>query len=81
VQTHCPNLILLDLNMPVMGGMEFLRALVAIGAGYITQQRVVVLSSSVHAGNVMAARQMGVRLYVDKPLTQEKIDRLRIMCQ
>jgi CheY-like chemotaxis protein len=76
---HCPDLILLDLKMPVMDGMEFLEALAAIGAGYITHQRIVILSSSVHAGDVMAAQRMGVRLYLDKPLTGEKIDRLRNM--
>jgi two-component system, chemotaxis family, protein-glutamate methylesterase/glutaminase len=59
-----PDLILLDLEMPEMGGLEFLRH-----ARLKTRAKLVVLSSVAEAGsaNAMKARTLGADAVVMKP--------------
>lgn len=59
-----PDLILLDLEMPEMGGLEFLRH-----ARLKTRAKLVVLSSAAEAGsaNAMKARTLGADAVVMKP--------------
>ena len=61
-----PGIILLDLSMPVQGGLEFLRNLKAEPA--LRSIPVVVLSASRHDRDLRAAYDSGAAGYVVKPI-------------
>lgn len=70
-----PPLILLDLNMPVLNGIEFLARYAQLPP---TTPRpvVVVLSSSDHALDVARAQLLPADSFLTKPLTREKVTAL-----
>jgi CheY-like chemotaxis protein len=72
---HCPELILLDINMPIMDGFEFLEALQQSAVLSAAAIRIVVLSSSTHHLDRVRAKSYPVIDYVEKPLTLEKLSR------
>jgi len=59
-----PDVILLDIEMPVMDGIEFMKAYSAVGQG-----KIVILSSVAQAGSsaAMEARQLGAVDVIPKP--------------
>lgn len=67
----CPDLILLDLHMPVMDGFEFLQELTRLGLSAVIRDSVVVLTTSDNAGDQWEANQLRVKDYLVKPLTPE----------
>ncbi len=67
----CPALVLLDVHMPVMDGIDFLEAYVQPPA---PPPVVIVLTTSVHARDQARAAQLPVVDWVSKPLTREKIN-------
>lgn len=83
LQTYCfsaslqeeafPDLILLDLNMPVMDGLEFLEELMQLGQAALICASVVMLTTSDHAEDRLQADRLQVKDYLMKPLTAEKM--------
>ena len=73
VAKGCPDLILLDLNMPMMDGFEFLERLTQLGQTALIQQSVVVLTTSENGEDYHEARRWQVKDYLVKPLTLEKM--------
>ncbi len=69
----CPDLILLDLHMPVMDGFEFLEELTRLGLSSLIRESVVVLTTSDNAGDQWEADQLRVKDYLVKPLTPESL--------
>jgi len=69
-----PALVLLDLNMPVMGGIEFLEAYQALPQ--LQQQAVVivVLTTSMHSRDLNRVEELPIAGLASKPLTREKLD-------
>jgi CheY-like chemotaxis protein len=72
--TECPVLVLLDIHMPVMGGIDFL-------AAYQPQPpaqdiRVVILTTSVHPYDLERLQGLPYLAVLQKPLTRAKIDTL-----
>src|SRR5690606_32722874 len=67
----CPELILLDLNMPVIDGMEFLE----IYKGYVKckdYSKIVILTSSKRTNDKTQALNSGlVSDFIEKPLTED----------
>lgn len=68
-----PDLILLDLNMPVMDGLEFLQELMHLGQAALICASVVMLTTSDHAEDQLQAGRLRVKDYLMKPLTAEKM--------
>lgn len=66
-----PDLILLDWNMPVMDGIEFLRALRARPDG--ASPKVVFCTTEYEAGHIREAIAAGADEYVMKPFDHETL--------
>lgn len=68
----CPDLILLDINMPIMNGFEFLEQLKQIQPLQCNSTRIVFLTSSAYEQNAERLKQYNIE-YITKPLTEEKL--------
>jgi len=66
-----PCLILLDLNMPVMGGIEFLRVVKGNGLD-LKRIPVVVLTTSEEQQDKVESFNMGVAGYIRKPVDYQR---------
>lgn len=69
--THCPDWILLDLNMPIMNGMELLEELAALQQMELIHQSVTILTSSASPKDRAQTSRYGVKGYLTKPLTED----------
>ncbi len=67
-----PDVILLDWNMPVMSGIEFLRALAQ--AEIARRPKVVFCTTENDAGHIRAAIDAGADEYMMKPFDRETIE-------
>jgi len=67
-RTQHPDLILLDVEMPGMGGLEVLRVLHADGAFATTP--IVMISSLTGAERAAEAKAMGAAEYLTKPISR-----------
>ena len=73
---HCtgsgmPDVVLLDWNMPVMSGMEFLRALRRVEGG--DAPKVVFCTTENDIAHIRAAIEAGADEYVMKPFDRETL--------
>lgn|SRR5690554_1339138 len=66
-----PDLIFLDLNMPVMNGFEFLSVFQGFPTAYRKEVKIVVLTSSNNIADRKKAKDFNVAGYINKPLTIE----------
>ena len=66
-----PDLILLDLNMPLMDGFEFLDACGKLNLPNIKKIKFIVVTSSDNPDDIGKARKMGVSGYITKPVSED----------
>lgn len=69
-------LVLLDVNMPVMDGIEFLEAYRQLSAAEQASAVVVMLTTSMHSSDLARINELPIAGLVSKPLTREKLDTL-----
>jgi CheY-like chemotaxis protein len=67
-----PELILVDLKMPVMDGFEFVDAFRKLGLPQ-QQTRIVMLTTSSNPKDIDQMKEKGIEDFFDKPLTEEKM--------
>ncbi|GGK62812.1 response regulator [Rufibacter glacialis] len=70
-----PSLILLDINMPVMDGFEFLALFEKLDAKFLEDVVLALLTTSEHGQDTERAAASGIP-YLIKPLTAEKVQEL-----
>lgn len=68
-----PDVILLDLNMPVLDGFGFLEAFQRLNMPNKERITVIIVTSSNDPKDVERARKMGITHYLTKPLSEEKL--------
>lgn len=71
--TSCPDLILLDVNMPVMDGFEFLEEFHKMTSLKHDNTTIVMLTTSSNQRDTEKARRYKVACYLEKPLTEDSI--------
>ena len=69
---YCPELILLDINMPIMDGFEFLEEFEKLPYIQSNPIPVLLLTTSTNLKDVEKAKKFNVAGYIEKPLTEEK---------
>ena len=69
-----PDYILLDINMPIMNGWEFLDEYKRINLDPLGKSKIYIISSSVFSNDINKARSYPlVKDFISKPLNVEKI--------
>ena len=72
--TAGPVLVLLDVNMPVMNGLEFLEAYQQLPPDRRQAVVIVMLTTSLHPRDLARLQALPVAGLVSKPLSEEKIN-------
>ncbi len=72
--TSCPALILLDVNMPAMNGMEFLEAYQRLPQEHRDAIIIVVLTTSMNSADLARLDELPIAGLASKPLTPDKVN-------
>lgn len=76
-QEKMPDVIFLDINMPIMNGWEFLDEYEKIKSLVQKETSIYMLSSSVYNDDIKKAETYtSVKKFISKPLTLEKLENL-----
>jgi CheY-like chemotaxis protein len=74
-----PEVIFIDLNMPLMDGFQFIQALLRNKNEDIQNIKLVILTSSVHEMDRIKAKEISDNIaFLNKPLTKEMLERISV---
>lgn len=71
-----PEVVLLDLNMPIMNGFEFLQAFRNLEFKEKDNILIILVTSSNSPSDIEKARSLGIRYYLTKPVSAEIIKKI-----
>ncbi len=72
-----PDVMFIDLNMPIMNGFEFIEDFQKINDPKLLECKIVILTSSISNSDKIKAEKIGSSIsFVNKPLTNEILDGL-----
>jgi len=80
---ECPDLILLDINMPKKDGFDFLEAFRILSSVHVVQAVIVVLSNMSDKREKARLEAYQVHSFMSKPITEEKLSKIisqRVSC-
>lgn len=69
----CPELIFLDIEMPVMDGYSFLESFEDLSFLNKDKVNIVMLTNTSDPEAIERCRKMGARFFITKPLTEDKV--------
>lgn len=73
IETKLPDVIILDLSMPVMDGFAFLDALHALDVPNKQNITVIVITSSINGADRVRAKELGITHYLIKPVDEREL--------
>ena len=68
-----PEVVLLDLNMPIMNGFEFLQAYNKLHFDEKNRPLIILVTSSNNPTDIERAKQLGIKYYLTKPISADTI--------
>jgi CheY-like chemotaxis protein len=68
-----PEIILLDINMPVMNGFQFISAFSQSEVYKTNKISIIIVSSSNYFEDIQRAKELGINHYIHKPVTIDKL--------
>ena len=71
-----PDIIFVDLNMPIMDGFQFIEAFSKLDHSKTDNVKIIVVSSSEDPEDMKRARSLGVKDYLVKPMKEADILRI-----
>ena len=71
--SNLPDVILLDINMPIMDGFGFLEAFSRLNVPEKENIKIIILTSSNNPDDVARARVFGVSQYLTKPIQADEL--------